>query len=284
MPHQKPTWKRSELLLPILAFPAIFTISLIARPALSALWVTLLIWLASAAVLFGGWNAIRRIRREPARGIPGTEKYVPAHLQWKIFLVLGAIFFALREGALAPDFVLSFHNYSLDQKLQTDWSSSSSTFSIGGAESTQIAGRTLFCAFPQCSGNDTVCRAFEAALPCTDIGEDIPDDARATASISVTVRGSSTCMLPLVKSGTFRLDGSTGMSARSGTVDLESDERAPMVSASRSMSVTMELRQEMIGPSSCRTFEYEAGLHLAEAYVEAMGEASGAITAQSRKK
>jgi hypothetical protein len=260
--------KRPELWLAAAAFVAIFATSLSANPSLAAFAAASIVWMGSSALLFGGWNAFRRIRGEPVRGIPATERYVPAHVQWKVFLALGVIFFGLREGALAPDFVLNFHQYSAKHHIQTDTSSSVNGMNMGDAPELRFAGRALRLSYQTCHGDAVVCRGFERALPPTQReGEDLA--SIAPVSLQVTVNSSTTCMMPITKSGTFdvtvmadaHLDSHPGKDLlKDGNVN---GDIPPIATKSLSVNATLNLRHEMLGPVSCRVFKLTAGERLA---------------------
>jgi hypothetical protein len=273
--HPDILWKRPELWLSAAAFVAIFATSLTANPSLAAFTAAFVVWVASSALFFGAWNAFRRIRGEPVRGIPATERYVPAHVQWKVALVLAVIFFGLREGALAPDFVLSFHQYSAEHHVQTDTSSSVNGVSTNHAPELRFAGRAMRLSFPNCHGDAVVCRGFERALPPRQReGEDLA--SIAPVSLQVTVNSSTTCMMPLIKSGTFDVNvmADAHLNSHAGE-DLLKDgningDIPPMATKSLSVNATLNLRHEMLGPVSCRVFKLTAGERLARSLTQTL--------------
>lgn len=270
-------WKRPDLWLSATAFVAIFATSLTANPSLAAFTAAFVVWLASSALLFGAWNAVRRIRGEPVRGIPATERFVPAHVQWKVFLVLGVIFFGLREGALAPDFVLSFHHYSADHHVQTNTSSNVTGMSTDNAPELRFAGRKIRLSYYTCQGDAVVCRGFERLLPPKQrADEDFASIAPVT--LQVTVNSSTTCMMPLTKSGTFDVTvmADAHLNSHAGK-DLLKDgdvnaDVPPIATKSLSVNATLKLRHKMLGPASCRIFRLTAGEQLASSLTETLEE------------
>jgi hypothetical protein len=265
-------WKRPELWLPTAAFIATFATSLAVDPNFTGIYVASVVSLASGALIFGVWNAIRRMRGEPVRGVPGTERYVPAHVQWKVLLMLGVVFFGLREGALAPDFVLSFHQYTADRNVQTSTSSNVIGSKTGNAPELRFAGRPLRLSYSTCRGDAVVCRGFDNALPPKLREHEDPHVAPITLDISVNA--STSCRIPLTKSGDIDLTAVADVHLvyRPGKDLLKhlDGNVPPMATKSLSMNATLNLHQEMLGPASCRTFKLTAGDHLARSLTQTL--------------
>jgi hypothetical protein len=131
-------------------------------------------------------------------------------------LGLGLVFFALREGALAPDFVLTLNNYTMDREYQTSTDTGMTGTTTGDIEPVRIANKEIFCTGVQCHGDDGVCEVFEQDSPCAlgNQPETRSDDEKSnvTMNLMVDVRHSGTCVFPFAKSGRFDINVTANIS------------------------------------------------------------------------
>lgn len=260
--------------MPVAALVAALIASLIVKPTLWGIGVALINGLAAGAMLFGLWNAARRLRSKPARGMPGADALVPERRQWQILLVIGLAFFAIREGALAPDIEFDLHHYTVDWHLQTNSNWNVNGFQMGDAPAVHLAERELRIFLPQCHGDEDLCRAFKDAVPTPAAERDGEPNDSASITLQVSAQMSGTCMMPLSKSATIHLDANGTIFARGGDkvsvldseepVEDAAPEEPPRIS-SKTLTFTsnLDLDQEMVGPASCRAFKEAAGAHLA---------------------
>lgn len=268
-------WGRPELWLSVAALLAAFVASLSVSPSLWGVGVALVNGLAAGAVLFGLWNAVRRLRSKPVRGVPGVDALVPERRQWPILLAMGLAFFSIREGALAPDIEFDLHHFTVDWDLQTNSNWNVNGFQMDDMPAVRLAERELRISLPQCHGDADICRAFQDAMPTTEGQTGDPSNDIATLTLQVSTQMSGTCMMPLSKSAAIRLDANGTVFARgddevrildAGTPVEDALPDGPPRIATKTLTFNsmLDLDQEMVGPASCRAFKEAAGAHLAK--------------------
>lgn len=240
-------------------------------------WIGGAVGVFAALTLLGLAGALRTARKQPVPLAFGqwSARFVSASSQWKILLALGAVFFALREGLLAPDFVVDWHSYRARRTQQSHNTVAVSGSTLGEMAPVTFAGRELLCTSVQCSGGQTFCRSLEAHLPCSPgptAFDEHPGAARLRLTVSVQFHGS--CWMPLVKSGTFQVLATAEMHAyerRSKDGHLLGpghpiDENAKILVSNKALSFdeNRTLEQAMTGAASCRAFQWAAGSVVAQ--------------------
>lgn len=264
--------RRPDVVAAIGAAVVTLGVTLGARLAWQSVWISSVVGVFAALTLLGLAGALRTARKQPVPPAFGqwSERFVSASSQWKILLALGVVFFALREGLLAPDFVVDWHSYRARRTQQSHNNVAVSGTTLGEMTPVTFAGRELLCTSVQCSGGQTFCRSLEAHLPCSPgptAFDEHPGAAHFRLTVSVQFHGS--CWMPLVKSGRFQVLAMAEMQAherRSKDGHLLGpgapiDENAKILVSNKTLSFDEDrtLEQTVTGTVSCRSFQWAAG-------------------------
>ncbi len=157
---------------------------------------------------------LRRRGKVPA--LPGPLARLEPYLL-KICVPVVIVVTLLREGLLAPHFVLTLDWWNATHYANSTWSGSTSF--IGSGDAPRFAGRRLYCTLT-CHGSDAVCTGIDQVITCNEAGP-------AQVSIDIDVQVDEPfCYLPLVKStdGSFSASASISLAtaggSRSGSVQL----------------------------------------------------------------
>ncbi|MEL6182188.1 MAG: hypothetical protein AAFS10_24735, partial [Myxococcota bacterium] len=156
----------------------------------------------------------------------------------------------LREGLLAPSFVLSLNWYSSSNHRNTQSNTQGSTNGFNG-DVARMRGSYLECEVFCDDG--TVCRAFKHHLACDNArGPNTEGLPVTSATIRLNHGGDPFCYTPLFKSTTLQAHVNADLSTAQGSA-----------SSHQSLSMTTQLDYTMTGIGSCHTFNSKLGALLA---------------------
>ncbi len=155
----------------------------------------------------------------------------------------------LREGLLAPDFVLTFEWNSASQNSK--WQSNNSAqHQQRGGPPIRLATRHVNCNV-RCDPSGAVCSGFLRALHCDSHGLGAPTGA---VSVEVALRhpGEPFCYVPLYKSATLTSNVTLDAHAESRT-------EGRWGTASHNLGMTITTSQTATGFGSCHRFQEKLG-------------------------
>jgi hypothetical protein len=218
-------------------------------PLAMVLWAYLL-----SGLLLVEWGVLRALRR----GVPalpvGPDSWSGKRATLVTLLGVAGVVTLLREGALAPTFVLDMSWSSTHTQSQRSATVTSSEMTLSGSP-VRLAGRYVDCTGLLCGAGD-LCGGFRARLHCDSDDAKRPRPgygARALVSGTVSFPPDPFCYEPLYKkadvqfSGTITVGGSTLGASKSVFIDLNDS-----------------ISEERTGLSSCYAFRRHMGAEAAD--------------------
>lgn len=252
-PHARSLWGQrfnTGLVVTAAVVALVWAVSLL-RHGFS-LWVppmTVVLWacLVSVALLIE-WAVLARSGRGvphlpgPLAPLSGDRRVVGAML---VFLAAVTL---LREGALAPSFVLAMNAYSTQSSHNTQESTSGRSQAMGPGTEARMAGSYVSCQVI-CQPSGAVCDQLQADLLCDNHrGPNTGGRSVVYAQVNVTHSGDPMCYVPLYKSASSRMDATADLNTARGGA-----------SAHQHLTITSTLEHTMTGMGSCYAFKEQVG-------------------------
>lgn len=197
-------------------------------------------WAYAVATVFLIEWAVLHVRARKSPAIPFLpSRFAGSRGLLIAMLTLVGIVTLLREGALAPDVVLTFNQYTTQS--HTNHQSTSNSQRMGNI---RLAGRALQCQMDCSPQASTACEAALAASSCRE------DQSSEVAHVSVQIQlgPEPFCYTPLLKSGEIQFNAQASIHAS-----------GPGGSVSHNVQIHGTTDLEMTGVGSCYTFRQLLG-------------------------
>ncbi len=195
------------------------------------------------AIVLVAAAVVGRVRGRPPLPIPGLPAHMATHPRATLVLagVVGLVTL-VREGAFAPELLVSYDVYQAEHRIHASHDSSYSSTVMGDAPAEMMAGRPVICHL-RCANAGTACDAVLEGIRC-DNHRDPGPEPRGAVFVDGMIRVDTVdCYTPLWKQDTIGFGAQLDLSL---TTD--------RIHASVGLSLDGALDQEATGPMSCHGF------------------------------